>query len=88
MFHSFRGYEDVLTRTSSSSGKTCLQGRAHLALIAISFRTVEMPRPSFERVLVALIVVAASESGCESRATGISRLHYEGILCSKSVGDS
>jgi hypothetical protein len=42
-------YEDVRARNPSSR-KSCLQGLAHLSLVPVSFRTVEMPKSSFQRV--------------------------------------
>jgi hypothetical protein len=41
--------EDVLAR-NPSSGKSCLQGLAYLALVAVSFRTVEVAKSGFQRV--------------------------------------
>jgi hypothetical protein len=46
----FGGDEDVLAR-NPSSGKSRLQGLAHLTLVAVSLRTIEVAKSSFERVL-------------------------------------
>jgi hypothetical protein len=43
------GTKDVFTR-DPSGGKSCLQGLADLALVPISFRTIEVSKSSFQRV--------------------------------------
>jgi hypothetical protein len=43
------GTKDVFTR-DPSGGKSCLQGLADLALVPVSFRTIEVSKSSFQRV--------------------------------------
>jgi predicted lipase len=43
-----RGNKDVFTR-NPISGKSCLQGFAHLAFVLVSFRTIEVSKSSFQR---------------------------------------
>src|SRR5271170_7747414 len=42
------GNKDVFTR-DPSGGKSCLQGLAHLALVPVSFRTIEVSKSGFQR---------------------------------------
>jgi hypothetical protein len=42
------GNKDVFSR-NPPSGKSCLQGLTHLTLVAVSFRTIEVPKSSFQR---------------------------------------
>jgi hypothetical protein len=43
------GNKDVFTR-EPSGGNSCLQGLAHLTLVPISFRTIEVSKSGFQRV--------------------------------------
>jgi hypothetical protein len=45
----FCGNKDVFTR-NPSSGKSCPQRLAHLTLVPVSFRTIEVSKSSFQRV--------------------------------------
>jgi hypothetical protein len=43
------GNKDVFTR-NPARGKSCVQRFAHLTLIPVSFRTIEVSKSSFQRV--------------------------------------
>jgi len=43
------GNKDIFAR-DPSSGKSCLQRLAYLALVPVSFRTIEVSKPGFQRV--------------------------------------
>jgi hypothetical protein len=86
-FHSF-----VVTKMSSrdpSSGKSCLQRPAYLALVPVSFRAIEMSKSGFSASLVAVIVTAASGIKVPKPSAGIWPAPWlSGILVIRRSEDS